>query len=71
MKKEKNCKIKMVTIYLKNQFILRVKRENIEIECSLRWNASYSEDVFHIQIIFIKKMVEHISWFQKCVDTSD
>ena len=31
-------------IYLKNQFILREK-DSVEIECSLKWNANYSENV--------------------------
>ena len=43
-------------IYSKKQFISKIKN-NIEIECALKWNAGYSEDVFLIQIIFIKKMV--------------
>ena len=30
------------------------------VECSFEWNAGYSEDVFLLQIIFLKKMVEHI-----------
>ena len=50
----------MEMIYLKNQFILKEKN-NIELECSLKWNAGYAEDILSIlQIIFIKKMVEHI-----------
>ena len=44
----------------KKPIYIEGKKDNIEVECSLKWNADYSEDVFHILIIFIKKMVEHI-----------
>ena len=35
----------MEMIYLENQFILKEKN-NVELECSLKWNAGYSEDIF-------------------------
>ena len=35
----------MAMICLKNQYTSKEKKENIELECSLKWNASYSEDV--------------------------
>ena len=33
------------------------KRSDVEIECSLKWNSSYTEEVFPIQTIFFKRMV--------------
>ena len=32
--------------YLKNQYLSKEKKDNVEIECSLKWNAGYSEDVY-------------------------
>ena len=46
MKKEKALKIKMKMNYLKNQYIWKGKKNNLDIQCSLKWNAGYSEDVY-------------------------
>ena len=36
-------------------------KNNLEIQCSLKWNASYN---MHLQIIYIKKMVKHLLGFK-------
>ena len=46
MKKEKNYKIKMEMIYLKNLFILREKKIILKLNVHLKWNGTYSEDVY-------------------------
>ena len=36
-------------------------KNNVIVECSIEWNAGYSEEVLcHLLIIFLKKMVAHI-----------
>ena len=51
----------MVMILFKKPIYLEDNKSNLDIQCSLKWNAGYSEDVtIHLQIIFIKKMVVHI-----------
>ena len=55
-------------IYLKNQFILRVKKNNIEIECSLKWNASYSEDIYpYTNNIYQKDGGTHLLGFRSAL----
>ena len=43
--KREKLQNKMVMIYFENQFTLKAKKDQIEIECSLKWNADYSEDL--------------------------
>ena len=49
----------MEMIYLRPIYIEGKKGKNRN-RMFLKWNAGYSEDVLHIQIIFIKKMVVHM-----------
>ncbi len=58
----------METIYLKSQFILKGKKTNIEIECSLKWNAGYSEDVYpYTNNIFQKDGGTHLLGFRSAL----
>ena len=61
MKKEKKLQNKMVMTYLENQSISKVKN-NIELECSLKWNAGYSEDIFPYTNNIYQKMEEPTCW---------
>ena len=52
----------------KNQFILKEKKNNIEIECSLKWNANYSEDVYpYTNNIYQKDGGTHILGFRSAL----
>ena len=68
MKKEKNYKIKMEMIYLENQFILKVKKIILKLECSLKWNAGYSEDIFpYTNNIYQKDGGTHVLGFRSAL----
>ena len=56
--KEKNCRIKMEMTY--SPIYIEGNKTNIEIECSLKWNSSYTEDVFSYTNNIFKKMAVHI-----------
>ena len=52
----------------KRPIYIEGKKENIEIECSLKWNASYSEDVFpYTNNIFQKDGGTHILGFRSAL----
>ena len=58
----------MEMIYLKNQFILKEKKNNIEIQCALKWNASYSEDVYpYTNNIYQKDGGTHLLGFRSAL----
>ena len=38
----------MIMIYLKNLYLFYGKKNNVEVECSLKWNAGYGEDVLSL-----------------------
>ena len=58
----------MVMIFLKNQFILIKKNKNIEIECSLKWNSTYSEDVLpYTNNIYQKDGGTHVLGFRSAL----
>ena len=55
-------------IYLKNQFISKGKKDNIEIECSLKWNASYGEDIYpYTNNIYQKDGGTHLLGFRSAL----
>ena len=57
----------MEMIYLKNQFILREK-SNIELECSLKWNAGYNEDIYpYTNNIYQKDGGTHLLGFRSAL----
>ena len=43
----------------KKPIYIEGKKENIEIECSLKWNAGFSEDVLPYTNNIYQKDVEH------------
>jgi DNA gyrase subunit B len=52
----------------KKPIYIEGKKENIEIECSLKWNASYSEDVFpYTNNIYQKDGGTHILGFRSAL----
>jgi DNA gyrase subunit B len=52
----------------KKPIYIEGKKENIEIECSLKWNASYSEDVFpYTNNIFQKDGGTHLLGFRSAL----
>ncbi len=58
----------METIYLKNLFLLKEKKNNTEIECSLQWNAGYSEDVYsYTNNIYQKDGGTHLLGFRSAL----
>ena len=46
MKKERKLQNKSGNDLFKKPIYIEGKKNNIELECSLKWNASYSEDIF-------------------------
>ena len=57
----------MEMIYLKNLF-LEGNKSNIEIECSLKWNSSYTEEVFpYTNNIFQKDGGTHLLGFRSAL----
>ena len=52
----------------KNPMYIEGKKENIEIECSLKWNAGYSEDVYpYTNNIFQKDGGTHLLGFRSAL----
>ena len=57
----------MAMIYLKNLFIQKEKRW-VEIECSIKWNAAYSEDVYpYTNNIYQKDGGTHLLGFRSAL----
>ena len=57
-------------IYLENQYILKEKKNNIELECSLKWNAGYTEDIFpYTNNIYQKDGGTHLLGFRSALTT--
>ena len=46
----------------KKAIYIEGKKNNIEVECALKWNAGYSEDVSLTLITYLKKMVVPMFW---------
>jgi DNA gyrase subunit B len=68
MKNEKNYKTKMEMIYLKKPIYIEGKKDNIELECSLKWNASYAEDIFpYTNNIYQKDGGTHLLGFRSAL----
>ena len=68
MKKEKNYKIKMEMNLFKKPIYIEGKKDNIELECSLKWNASYAEDVLpYTNNIFQKDGGTHLLGFRSAL----
>jgi DNA gyrase subunit B len=52
----------------KNPIYIEGKRDNIEIECSLKWNASYSEDIYpYTNNIYQKDGGTHLLGFRSAL----
>ena len=55
----------------KKPIYIEGKKDNIEIECSLKWNASYSEDVYpYTNNIFQKDGGTHLLGFRSALNKS-
>ena len=69
MKKEKNFLNKTGNdLFKKPIYILKVKNNNIEIECSLKWNGSYSEDIYpYTNNIYQKDGGTHLLGFRSAL----
>ena len=58
----------MEMIYLKNQLYIEGKKNNIEIECSLKWNAVISEDIYpYTNNIYQKDGGTHLLGFRSAL----
>ena len=54
-------------IFLKNQFLL-MEKNDVEIECSLKWNATYTEDVYpYTNNIYQKDGGTHLLGFRSAL----
>ena len=55
-------------IYFVSQFTIEGKKNNIEIECSLKWNAGYAEDIFpYTNNIYQKDGGTHLLGFRSAL----
>ena len=66
--KREKLKNKSGNDLFKKPIYIEGKKENIEIECSLKWNASYSDDVYpYTNNIFQKDGGTHILGFRSAL----
>ena len=55
-------------IYLRNPYTQKEKKNKLEIECSLKWNATYTEDVYaYTNNIFQKDGGTHLLGFRSAL----
>ena len=68
MKKEKNLQNKNGNDLFKKPIYIEGKKDNIELECSLKWNAGYSEDVIpYTNNIYQKDGGTHLLGFRSAL----
>ena len=54
-------------IYFENQFILKEKN-NVDVQCSIKWNAGYNEDVYpYTNNIYQKDGGTHLLGFRSAL----